>query len=88
MLTNGTYELFDGFASQTSTFSSITLAGAYTGSLAESAGVWTGSFGGQDFTFTNATGDLSVVPEPSVLALAGIAVAAVGGLWRRQMKRG
>jgi len=88
VLTNGTYELFDGFASQTSTFSSITLAGAYTGSLAESAGVWTGSFGGQDFTFTNATGDLSVVPEPSVLALAGIAVAAVGGLWRRQMKRG
>ena len=88
VLTNGTYELFDGFASQTSTFSSITLAGAYTGSLAESAGVWSGSFGGQDFTFTNATGDLSVVPEPSVLALAGIAVAAVGGLWRRQMKRG
>ena len=86
LLAEGTYELFNGFASQTSTFSSVTLSGAYTGALSESAGVWTGSFGGQDFTFTNATGDLSVVPEPSLLALAGLAGAAAA-LGRRRMRR-
>lgn len=85
-LAGGTYELFNGFTSQSSSFSSITLSGAYTGSLSESSGVWTGAFGGQDFTFTNATGDLSVVPEPSVLALAGLALAAAGGMARRRLR--
>lgn len=87
-LANGTYELFKDFASQSSTFSSISLSGAYTGSLSESSGVWTGSFGGQDFTFTNATGNLAVVPEPSGLALAGLALAAAGGMVRRRVSRG
>ena len=89
ILSNGTYDLFNGYASQTGTFASITLTGAYTGSLTESSGVWTGSLGGQDITFTNATGDLSVVPEPSVLGLAGVvaAIAAARLRWRGQGDR-
>jgi hypothetical protein len=88
-LADGTYQLFDGFASESGSFASITLSGAYTGSLSESAGVWTGSFGGQDFTFTNATGDLAVVPEPAALAVAvaGLAVAAGVRRWRRSGSR-
>jgi autotransporter-associated beta strand protein len=82
LLANGTYELFSNFISQTGSFSAITLAGAYTGSLTESAGVWTGSVGGQDFTFTNATGNLSVVPEPSGVVLVGL--VAMAGIWRRR----
>ncbi|MFA6287604.1 MAG: autotransporter-associated beta strand repeat-containing protein [Opitutaceae bacterium] len=72
MLTNGqTYNLFD-FGSQTEDFSSVTLSGSIIGSfLLTSADTWTGSFGGYDFTFSEATGILSLaaIPEPSTWAL-------------------
>ena len=85
---NTTLELFKGFASQAGTFSSITVAGAYSGSLTESSGVWTGRLGGQDFTFTNSTGNLVIVPEPVASLLAGLGIAATAmQAWRRHRCR-
>ena len=83
---NTTLELFKGFSSQSGSFSSITVAGSYTGSLAESSGVWTGVFGAQTMTFTNSTGNLVVVPEPAVVGLLGSVgmVVTVAGLRRRR----
>ena len=83
-LPEGTYNLFSGFGSQAGTFSSISTTGGYAGSLTETAGVWSGTFGSQTLTFSNATGDLVIVPEPTSLLAAGCGVAlALGGFCRR-----
>ncbi|MFM7242840.1 MAG: beta strand repeat-containing protein [Planctomycetaceae bacterium] len=83
-LPEGTYNLFSGFASQVGSFASISAAGGYSGSLTEASGVWSGTFGPQTLTFTNATGDLVIVPEPSLLLAAGGSLAiAIGGVVRR-----
>ena len=73
----GTYSfnLFD-FASETSAFTGISLADQYSGSFANNGfDVWTASTnsGNESWTFTGATGVLSltVVPEPNVAALLG-----------------
>jgi hypothetical protein len=64
---------------------SITAAGGYTGSLTEAAGVWTGTFGAQTLTFTNATGSLVIVPEPSAAVLVSIlATLGIHRMCRRQ----
>ena len=84
---NTTLDLFRGFASQAGTFSSITVAGSYSGSLTESSGVWTGRLGGQDFTFTNSTGSLVIVPEPAISLLAGLGVVATAVQACRRLRR-
>jgi hypothetical protein len=82
----GTYDLFTGFTSQAGAFSSITLSGGYSGILTEqSPGIWSGAFGDQTITFTNATGSLAVVPEPSAALLGGLGAAAVA--WRCSRRR-
>ena len=74
-IVNGTYDLFGGAGggalSQTGSFDTIAFAGgAYSGTWVNTLGVWTASSGGQDFTFTQSTGDLIVaVPEPGTWAL-------------------
>ncbi|MEA3211482.1 MAG: fibronectin-binding autotransporter adhesin [Chthoniobacter sp.] len=77
-LPNGTYDLFKFTNASTGDFFNVTLAGSggYSGSLTNTSGVWTGDSQGQNFTFTQATGDLviGVVPEPGAL------VSLLGGL--------
>jgi hypothetical protein len=72
------YDLFD-FASETGTFSSITLSGSFSGAMIGSSGIWTASSNGYDFTFTESTGVLqaatAAVPEPGTAVLLGIVVA-------------
>jgi hypothetical protein len=78
------FSLFSGFASQSGSFAGVTLQGAYQGSLQESDGIWSGVFGEQTVTFTEATGTLSIVPEPAalwLLASATLAGAAAGRRW-------
>jgi hypothetical protein len=77
------FNLFD-FTTTTGSFESITLTGAYTGALANNAGTWTGTIGGQDFSFLDSTGNLNVVPEPSTYALLLVAAA---GLWAARKRR-
>ena len=66
------FNLFD-FGSQTASFASIDFTGSYVGSLTNNSGTWSGTFGGQDFSFLESTGDLNLVPEPSTYALLGLA---------------
>ena len=84
-LPEGTYNLFSGFSSQSNSFSTISLTGGYSGSLTNNSGVWTGTFGSQSLTFSNATGDLLIVPEPTTGQLTGLACAmAAATLSRRR----
>lgn len=73
---NSTYDLFGGASAgaltQTGDFSGIAFAGgAYSGSWSYNGttSLWTASAGGQTFSFDKATGDLTVIPEPSAFLL-------------------
>jgi len=73
---NYSFNLFD-FASESGDFSSITLAGLYSGSFSfDGSDVWsaTTNSGNESWTFTQSTGDLdlTVVPEPSAVLLVGL----------------
>ena len=70
-----TFDLFD-ITSQSGSFDSMTLTGLYSASLVDNGfGVWgaTTNSGNATWTFTQSTGDLSlvVIPEPNVAALIG-----------------
>jgi autotransporter-associated beta strand protein len=73
----GTYSwnLFD-MASETGTFSAITLADQYSGSLldGDSNGVWDLTNGNDTWSFTESTGvlGLTVIPEPKTALLCGL----------------
>ena len=73
---NQTFSLFAGSGSKLGNFASASLTGAYTGSFSNSSGVWnlTDSSGNQ-WSFSQATGNLgfTAVPEPSTYALLAIA---------------
>jgi autotransporter-associated beta strand protein len=72
------------FTSKTGNFDSITLAGSYTGTLARTLDTWSGTIGGQDWTFAQTTGLLSVVPEPATWALLAFSLTSVMILRRRR----
>jgi autotransporter-associated beta strand protein len=87
------YQLFNFSSGATGNFSNVSLAGSYVvGSLLGNAGVWTGTSGGFDFTFTQATGMLSVaasgggspVPEPSTYAVIAGLLALGLAVYRRR----
>ncbi|MEI8310495.1 MAG: autotransporter-associated beta strand repeat-containing protein [Verrucomicrobiota bacterium] len=81
--TTASWDVLD-FASKSGNFSAITLAGSYTGNLTRSGETWTGNIGGQDWTFAQTTGLLSVVPEPSTWALLAFSLTSVMILRRRR----
>jgi autotransporter-associated beta strand protein len=58
-LFNGIYNLFS-FGSQSGDFLGINLTGLFTGALADSAGVWNTTQSTEDFSFSDATGQLTV----------------------------
>lgn len=71
------WDLLD-FTSKSGNFDSVTLAGSYSGTLTLSGEVWSGTVGGQHWTFSQTSGVLSVVPEPrTTLLLAGALVVFV-----------
>ena len=75
---NGTYgeaswDVLD-FVSQTASFDTVSLTGTYIGSLSRSGEIWSGTVGGQDWAFSELSGVLSVVPEPSIWGLIAIAL--------------
>jgi len=76
---NTTFDLFKDFASFSGNLASVSSVGtAYSGvTFTRSGDVWTSTqSGGQSLQFSQATGDLIVVPEPGSLAAVGLVVAA------------
>ena len=87
-----TWDLFD-FGSETGTWNAIKLQNQYSGSLADvdANGVWDLTSGLNTWQFTESNGvlNLTVVPEPSTLALLAIAGVVGGGVQlRRYFRRG
>lgn len=80
---NTTYDLFS-FGSKIGEFDTLIFSGGvYTSTWAEQTpGIWTSSTGTQLLTFTTASGDLTVIPEPRITLLFVSAVAAIS--WRRR----
>jgi len=75
-----TYSLFD-FAAHAGDFTSVAVAGT---SLSQSGALWTGTNSGTLYSFDLATGDLTVVPEPSTWALLAFSLTTVMILRRRR----
>jgi energy-coupling factor transporter ATP-binding protein EcfA2 len=86
------YDLFSfSGGSQAGTFTNVVLGGSYTSTMSNAGGVWTGTDGGLNFLFAESTGrfEVSAVPEPATLGLAGVAAAAlIAHLARRKFARG
>jgi hypothetical protein len=80
------YHLISFSTAPTGDFSTVTLAGVYTGNLTLSGGIWTGSSGASSFSFSQATGDLGVIPEPTT-AMA-LLLGAAGLMVVRFLRRG
>jgi autotransporter-associated beta strand protein len=91
------FSLFEGFATHYGTLTDVTLSTAaesvYNGltfskSVFDSQVVWwtQPNSSGQSLKFTEATGALVVVPEPSTIVIASIG-AALAGLWRVRRRK-
>jgi hypothetical protein len=86
---NYTFTLFGSSSSNSGSFASVSLSGAYSGSLTESSGVWSLASGGNTWTFTQSNGQLAIttaVPEPSTYALLLFGLASV--IFARRRLRG
>ncbi len=83
------FNLFDFGSTNGASFASIGLTGSYgTGSLVNSSGTWSGTVGGQGFTFLESDGTLNLVPEPSTYALLGLSgAAALVARFRRRARK-
>lgn len=76
----GIYDLF-GFGTEAGDFAAITvysgttLLGSLSQGVGEFASLWTGSVAGQDYSFDQLSGDLTVsaIPEPHTMVLLGLA---------------
>jgi hypothetical protein len=91
------FSLFEGFASHFGTLTDVMLSTSldspYSGltfsrSVFDSQVVWwtQANTSGQSLKFTEGTGTLVVVPEPSTIVIASIG-AALAGLWRVRRRK-
>jgi len=81
-IATGTYSLFSG-SSIGGTFGTVVVNG--TGLSDLGSGNFSGSVGGFDYTFTNATNQLAVIPEPSAWALISVGLFALIVMQRRRL---
>ncbi|MCX6971111.1 MAG: autotransporter-associated beta strand repeat-containing protein [Verrucomicrobia bacterium] len=90
VIAEGTYDLFSSVTTltpltKTGNFAGINLTGGiYAVTWGQSGDIWTSSFNnGRSFTFSQVTGDLTVVPEPATWALLAFSLTTVVVLRRR-----
>lgn len=89
LMANGSWLLFDfSEGNWAGNFETVSLDGAYAGSLSRADALWSGTVGGQAWEFDQSTGMLTVVPEPSVLLLMGCAGMLLLFHARRRRARG
>lgn len=81
-IATGTYSLFSG-SSIGGTFGTVVVNGIGLSDLG--SGNFSGSVGGFDYTFTNATNQLAVIPEPSAWALISVGLFALIVMQRRRL---
>lgn len=82
------FDLFSFTGTPAATFTSVTANGSYGAlTFTKVAGVWTAQSGGQTVSFTESTGDVLVVPEPSSVALVFCGSAAFLAGCRRRIGR-
>lgn len=87
VLDGGTYDLFHftGGLNAGGFDSLVFSGGVYSGTFVEiTNGVWQATSGLQTLTFTEASGDLLVVPEPSTYVLLALGLTAIVVLRRRK----
>ncbi len=85
----GSFHLFD-FEEASGEFDSILIEGAFGDlALTGNEGIWTGAIGETAFTFTHATGDLTVtsIPEPSTALLLLVSSVAMASISRHLAKK-
>ncbi|MGI9177366.1 MAG: autotransporter-associated beta strand repeat-containing protein, partial [Pirellulales bacterium] len=84
---NSSLTIFGFTGTPSSTLAGISSTGYYSGAWTSlGAGTWQITSGTSIATFTEATGVLSIVPEPSTTAIVAIASASIGGLVLRRRK--
>lgn len=84
---NTSLTVFGFTGTPSSTFASVTSTGFYTGSWTNvGAGTWQITSGASTATFTESTGVLSVVPEPSTTAVTGLAAAGFAAVMLRRRR--
>ena len=78
--------LFSIFGTSVGNFSGVTSTGFYAGtwSVGEADNTWTLSSGGQTLTFSEVSGNLNVVPEPTTWALLAMSLTGIVVFRRRR----
>jgi hypothetical protein len=84
----GDFSLFGFSGTAAGSFANVSLGGLYSGNLDGADGIWTGVSDGYTFTFSELSGELSVIPEPGTYALlAGLGALGVAAWVRRKQTR-
>lgn len=83
-LGNTTLDLFNFTTTSTGDIASFVSTGTYSGTWSKTGDVWSLNSGGTTLSFSELTGDLSVVPEPATWALLALSLSALMILRRRR----
>jgi fibronectin-binding autotransporter adhesin len=84
---NTTYDLFSFSGTSSGLLSSVISSGAYAGIWSTTGnGIWQLTSGTEIATFSQATGDLAIIPEPTTLT-AGLATVGIAAVLMRRRRR-